>query len=192
MQPDGAAGDGQPQAEAIGAAVPTSVERLEDALQAGRLDARPLVDDVHLQLFPAPHPHRVPVSNGPMPLGAAPHPCASAGQAYYSDRDTDVLGGNILVTGGAEYIFPMPFIKNQSQLRSSVFVDAGNVYSDKSYLPTTQGCGNVDLNPLAVSLGVGVTWYSPMGPLSFSLAAPLKKPDNAETQIFLFSLGQTF
>ncbi len=33
---------------------------------------------------------------------------------------------------------------------------------------------------------------APMGPLSFSLAATLKKPDNAETQIFLFSLGQTF
>nr|WP_225777830.1 outer membrane protein assembly factor BamA [Pseudomonas sp. Marseille-Q3773] len=117
---------------------------------------------------------------------------ASAGQAYYSDRDTDVLGGNILVTGGAEYIFPLPFVKNQSQLRSSLFVDAGNVYADTCYLSTTQGCGSVDLAQMAVSLGVGVTWYSPMGPLTFSLAAPLKKPDNAETQIFQFSLGQTF
>ena len=117
---------------------------------------------------------------------------ASAGQAYYSDRDTDVLGGNILVTGGAEYIFPLPFVKNQSQLRSSFFVDAGNVYADTCYLSTTQGCGSVDLAQMAVSLGVGVTWYSPMGPLTFSLAAPLKKPDNAETQIFQFSLGQTF
>jgi len=53
-------------------------------------------------------------------------------------------------------------------------------------------CGSVDLAQMAVSLGVGVTWYSPMGPLSFSLAAPLKKPDNAETQVFQFSLGQTF
>jgi len=117
---------------------------------------------------------------------------ASAGQAYYSDRDTDVLGGNLLLTGGAEYIFPLPFIKNQSQLRSSVFLDAGNVYADTCYLSTTQGCGSVDLTQMAVSLGIGVTWYSPIGPLSFSLAAPLKKPDNAETQIFQFSLGQTF
>jgi outer membrane protein insertion porin family len=117
---------------------------------------------------------------------------SSAGQAYYSDRDTDVLGGNILITGGAEYLFPLPFVKDQSQLRSSVFVDAGNVYADTCYLSTTQGCGSVDLAQMAVSLGVGVTWYSPMGPLSFSLAAPLKKPDNAETQVFQFSLGQTF
>ncbi len=117
---------------------------------------------------------------------------SSAGQAYYSDRDTDVLGGNILITGGAEYIFPMPFIKDQSQLRSSVFVDAGNVYADTCYLSTTQGCGSVDFTQLAVSLGFGVTWYSPMGPLSFSLAMPIKKPENAETQVFQFSLGQTF
>jgi outer membrane protein insertion porin family len=43
-----------------------------------------------------------------------------------------------------------------------------------------------------VSVGVGVIWYSPMEPLSFSLSAPLKKPDNTETQIIQFSLGQTF
>jgi outer membrane protein insertion porin family len=73
-----------------------------------------------------------------------------------------------------------------------VFVVAGNVYADTCYLSTTQGCGNVDLNQLAVSVGVGVIWYSPMEPLSFSLAAPLKKPDNTETQIIQFSLGQTF
>lgn len=72
------------------------------------------------------------------------------------------------------YIFPLPFVKDQSQLRSSVFIDAGNVYADTCYLSTTQGCGSVDLAQMAVSLGVGVTWYSPMGPLSFSLAAPLK------------------
>ncbi|MNI87493.1 Outer membrane protein assembly factor BamA precursor [compost metagenome] len=96
------------------------------------------------------------------------------------------------MTGGAEYIFPMPFIKDQRQLRSSVFVDAGNVFSDTCYLSTTQGCGSVGLDQLAVSLGVGVTWYSPMGPLTFSLATPVKKPENAETQIFQFSLGQTF
>ncbi|OYT94320.1 MAG: hypothetical protein CFE49_18855, partial [Pseudomonas sp. PGPPP3] len=41
-------------------------------------------------------------------------------------------------------------------------------------------------------VGVGLTWITGFGPLSFSLAAPIKKPDNADTQIFQFSLGQTF
>jgi outer membrane protein insertion porin family len=38
-----------------------------------------------------------------------------------------------------------------------------------------------------------VTWITALGPLSFALAMPVKKPDSeAETQIFQFSLGQTF
>jgi outer membrane protein assembly factor BamA len=45
---------------------------------------------------------------------------------------------------------------------------------------------------MASSVGVGVTWVTALGPLSFALAMPVKKPDDAETQVFQFSLGQTF
>ena len=117
---------------------------------------------------------------------------ASAGQAYYSDRDTEALGGNILITGGAEYLFPVPFIKDNKSVRTSVFWDVGTVYSDKCYLSTTQGCGSVDLGQMASSVGVGVTWYSPLGPLSVNLAYPIKTPENADKQIFQFSMGQSF
>ncbi|MGU9855408.1 outer membrane protein assembly factor BamA [Pseudomonas sp. LF245] len=117
---------------------------------------------------------------------------ASAGQAYYSDRDTEALGGNILITGGVEYLFPVPFIKDNKSVRTSVFWDVGTVYSDKCYLSTTQGCGSVDLNQMASSVGVGVTWYSPLGPLSVNLAYPIKTPENADKQVFQFSMGQTF
>ena len=117
---------------------------------------------------------------------------ASAGQAYYSDRDTDALGGNILITGGVEYLFPVPFIKDNKSVRTSLFWDVGTVYSDTCYLATTQGCGSVDLSKMASSVGVGVTWYSPLGPLSVNLAYPIRTPENAETQIFQFSIGQTF
>ncbi len=117
---------------------------------------------------------------------------SSAGQAYYSDRDTEALGGNIMITGGVEYLFPMPFIKDNKSLRTSLFWDVGSVYSDKCYLSTTTGCDRVDLSQMASSVGVGVTWYSPMGPLSVNLALPIRKPDDAETQVFQFSMGQTF
>jgi len=117
---------------------------------------------------------------------------ASAGQAYYSDRDTEALGGNILITGGVEYLFPVPFIKDNKSVRTSVFWDVGTVYSDKCYLSTTQGCGSVDLNQMASSVGVGVTWYSPLGPLSVNLAYPIKTPENADKQVFQFSMGQSF
>ncbi|POP74391.1 outer membrane protein assembly factor BamA [Pseudomonas syringae] len=117
---------------------------------------------------------------------------ASQGQIYYSDRDTEALGGNILITGGMEYLFPMPFVKDQKSLRTSLFWDFGTVYADKCYLTTTQNCGNINIDQMASSVGVGVTWYSPLGPLSFDLAVPIKKPEDAETQVFQFSLGQTF
>ena len=117
---------------------------------------------------------------------------SSAGQAYYSDRDTEALGGNIMITGGVEYLFPMPFIRDNKSLRTSLFWDVGSVYSDKCYLSTTTGCDGVDLSQMASSVGVGVTWYSPMGPLSVNLALPIRKPDDAETQVFQFSMGQTF
>jgi outer membrane protein insertion porin family len=97
-----------------------------------------------------------------------------------------------MITGGVEYLFPMPFIKDQKSIRTSLFWDVGTVYASKCYLTTTQGCGDISLDQMASSVGLGVTWYSALGPLSFSLAMPVKKPENAESQVFQFSLGQTF
>ena len=53
-------------------------------------------------------------------------------------------------------------------------------------------CNDISLSNMASSVGVGVTWVTALGPLSFALAMPVKKPDDAETQVFQFSLGQTF
>lgn len=112
----------------------------------------------------------------------------------YSDPDTDpqAFGGNILITGGAELLFPLPFVKDQRQLRTVLFYDIGNVFDTDCPISTTQGCDGVKFQDMAMSAGVGLTWITALGPLSFSLATPIKKPDNAETQIFQFSLGQTF
>ncbi|MFS2122349.1 outer membrane protein assembly factor BamA [Pseudomonas sp. Pseusp97] len=112
----------------------------------------------------------------------------------YTDPDSDpqAFGGNILITGGAELLFPLPFVKDQRQLRTVLFYDIGNVFDTDCPISTTQGCDGVKFQDMAMSAGVGLTWITALGPLSFSLATPIKKPDNAETQIFQFSLGQTF
>ncbi|WP_137974330.1 outer membrane protein assembly factor BamA [Pseudomonas sp. F(2018)] len=111
----------------------------------------------------------------------------------YTDPDQDPLpfGGNVLIQGGAELLFPLPFVKDQRSLRTVLFWDVGNVY-DTSCASSSPSCNNIDFGDLASSVGVGVTWVTAMGPLSFSLAAPIKKPEEADTQIFQFSLGQTF
>ena len=106
------------------------------------------------------------------------------------DQDPLPFGGNVLIQGGAEVLFPMPFVKDQRSLRTSVFWDVGNVF-DTNCKSTTKDC-DISFSNMASSVGVGVTWVTALGPLSFSLAMPIKKPDDADTQVFQFSLGQTF
>ncbi|MGH8449819.1 BamA/TamA family outer membrane protein, partial [Pseudomonas sp.] len=126
---------------------------------------------------------------------------ATGNQGTIADTDTKALpfGGNVLIQGGAEILFPLPFVKDQRSLRTSVFWDVGNVFDSKCEQVTNPNgsksntqCNDVSFSNLASSVGVGVTWVTALGPLSFALAMPVKKPDNAETQIFQFSLGQTF
>ena len=114
----------------------------------------------------------------------------------YTDPDQDPLpfGGNVLIQGGAELLFPLPFVKDQRSLRTSLFWDVGNVF-DTNCTSTQKDNSNscdISFSNLASSVGVGVTWITALGPLSFSLAMPVKKPDDADTQVFQFSLGQTF
>ncbi|MCX4190227.1 outer membrane protein assembly factor BamA [Methylophaga sp. OBS3] len=99
-------------------------------------------------------------------------------------EDDRPLGGNMLVTGGAEVIFPVPFMKKTLRsFRLSAFVDAGNVYDvDQSF----------DAGLLRYSTGVSAIWISPFGAMSFSIAAPLNAQSEDETEAFQFSLGSTF
>ncbi|WP_299584386.1 outer membrane protein assembly factor BamA [uncultured Microbulbifer sp.] len=103
----------------------------------------------------------------------------------------DPFGGNILVEGSAEVIFPLPFIKDQRSLQSAFFIDAGNVF-DTSCDETQINCYNVDFGNMNVSAGIGLTWVTGFGPLTFSLAKALKKNDDDETEVFQFTLGNSF
>jgi outer membrane protein insertion porin family len=105
----------------------------------------------------------------------------------------DPFGGNILIEGGAELLFPLPFIKDRSKLRSAFFFDAGNVYSDNCR-STQQNCFNVDdaINELRYSVGVGLTWITGFGPMTFSLAKPLNSGEFDEEEVFQFTLGRGF
>ncbi|WP_081016699.1 outer membrane protein assembly factor BamA, partial [Pseudomonas monteilii] len=106
------------------------------------------------------------------------------------DQDPLPFGGNVLVQGGVELLFPLPFVKDQRSLRTSVFWDVGNVFDTNC--GSKPDCEKVGFSGMASSVGLGVTWITALGPLSFSLAMPVKKPDDADTQVFQFSLGQTF
>lgn len=129
-------------------------------------------------------------------LGPRSTPSTGANPGTQLDPDQDPLpfGGNVLVQGGVELLFPMPFVKDQRSLRTALFWDVGNVFDSNcsaSQEALSDSC-SLDAGSLASSVGVGLTWITALGPLSFSLAMPVVKPDDADTQVFQFSLGQTF
>ncbi|ATJ84197.1 outer membrane protein assembly factor BamA [Halomonas beimenensis] len=112
------------------------------------------------------------------------------------DGDDKTLGGNILVEGSAELIFPMPFVEDKRSVQPSLFLDAGNTYLSECYAVLdgdSSSCeSGVDLGELRYSVGLGLSWLTPVGPLTFSIAEPLNAKDGDDTQFFQFSLGQTF
>ncbi|WNZ55134.1 outer membrane protein assembly factor BamA [Microbulbifer sp. MKSA007] len=105
--------------------------------------------------------------------------------------DADPFGGNILIEGSAEVIFPLPFVKDQRSLQTAFFVDAGNVF-DTSCGDTQINCYDVDFGKMNVSAGIGLTWITGFGPLTFSLAKALKKNDDDDVEVFQFTLGNSF
>ena len=108
-----------------------------------------------------------------------------------NQRRSQPFGGNVKIIGGAELIFPLPFIKDRSQLRSAFFIDAGNVFN--THCGGSQlNCFDVDFAEMRYSVGVGVTWVTGFGPMTFSLAKPLNSGPEDEEEVFQFTLGRGF
>ena len=105
------------------------------------------------------------------------------------------FGGNIQATGTLELLFPLPFIEDRSRVRSAIFIDAGNVFS--SYCSAKQerlnNCTGFELDGFKYSAGISVSWFSgAFGIMSFSLSKPFNTTEADETELFQFTLGNTF
>ena len=101
------------------------------------------------------------------------------------------IGGNIKVEGSFQLIFRLPFIEDQRSMRSAFFFDFGNVFSDncKEY---QFNCYEPSIDDLRYSYGVGVTWITGFGPMSFAIAKPTNAGKYEETKEFQFTVGNVF
>lgn len=106
-------------------------------------------------------------------------------------NDPDPIGGNVLVELTAEVLFPLPFIEDQSQMKSVLFVDAGNVFNTNCP-DVSVYCLDLDKGELRYSAGIAVTWITGFAPISFALAFPLNDKQGDESESFQFELGKTF
>jgi outer membrane protein insertion porin family len=120
------------------------------------------------------------------PCNLANPPCVT----QYVD-DPDPIGGNVQVEFGADVIFPLPFLKDQRSVQASFFFDAGNIFNSKCG-ESQVNCFKPDVGELRYSVGLGATWLSGFGPITFSVGKPLNASDFDETEVFQFSLGNQF
>ncbi len=119
---------------------------------------------------------------------------ALAVENFFLHEDYDSFGGNILTVATLELLFPIPFVDEVSnQLRTSLFIDAGNVFSSHctERQRTLRNCSDFDFKEFRYSAGVAVTYLSPFGPLTFYLAQPFGK-EGDDTKNFDFTVGTGF
>ena len=108
--------------------------------------------------------------------------------------DPLAIGGNLQVIGNAELEFPL--LKNIG-ISGVVFFDVGNAYNLESRFcsrPGSDACtsGFNAIEGLRKSVGVGVRWLSPMGPLRFEWGLPLDLRPGEKADGLEFSIGGSF
>lgn len=99
------------------------------------------------------------------------------------------LGGTTYFNGSAEAQFPIPVVPESFGLRGAVFADAATLYGSKVKDVTFGTSTDMELR---ASVGVGLLWASPFGPLRIDYAIPVKKVDGDETQEFNFGISTRF
>ncbi len=109
---------------------------------------------------------------------------------FFRDRG-DPFGGNLLVEASAEIIFSLPFVEDNRQFRSVMFVDAGNVFNTNCP-QASENCFGFSLDEFRYSVGFGITWLTGMGPMTFGIAKPFNTSEIDEEERFQFELGRTF
>lgn len=97
----------------------------------------------------------------------------------------DYVGGNYVSTVNISSTLPQ-ILSNLQTVDFSIFFDAANVWG------VDYDSSIDDSNKIRSAFGLGVDWFTPIGPLNFSFAQDLSKHSNDKTETFRFNLGTTF
>ena len=97
----------------------------------------------------------------------------------------DFIGGNYSVAINASTTVPQLF-PNYENANFLVFFDAANVWG-VDYSNDISGNGKI-----RSTLGIAIDFFTPIGPLNFSLSQPITKASTDITETFRFNLGTTF
>jgi outer membrane protein insertion porin family len=118
-------------------------------------------------------------------------PDSIAQNPYLYQQRRDPIGGNLLIEGSLQLIFKLPMIEDQRSMRSAFFLDFGNVFSTDCQ-DYQINCFEPSADELRYSLGVGITWITGFGPMSFSFSQPFNDGIYDRTEEFQFTIGTVF
>ena len=93
------------------------------------------------------------------------------------------IGGTRKFTLNTEFLMPFPGAGSDRTLRLFGFVDVGALYGEGQ---------SIDSSGLRYSTGIGLSWISPLGPLRFAIAQPLRKRPGDRIQRLQFQIGTSF
>ena len=107
----------------------------------------------------------------------------------------DAIGGTTYWGASLEFQIPLYFIPKDVGLKAAVFADAGSVWDYKGptfYPATGEHMTFADDNKMRSSVGVGLIWDSPLGPMRFDYSFPITKESYDKVQQFRFGGGTKF
>jgi outer membrane protein insertion porin family len=96
-----------------------------------------------------------------------------------AENDFDYIGGEKVAYANLELIFPL---LKDAQLKGLVFFDTGNAWSDEEEY----------FSNMRYSVGVGIRWQSPLGPLRLEWGYNLDPEEYEDNSVFDFSIGKFF
>ena len=94
---------------------------------------------------------------------------------------TAYVGGNNIIALKLDYSKPVTF-NEQNPIYFNLFNDYGTVWGNKNAVTSSD-------QDIRVSYGIGINYYSPIGPIGFSWGFPLVDKDYDIKRMFLFSIG---
>ena len=96
----------------------------------------------------------------------------------------DFIGGNYYAIVNFNSTLPQ-ILPNSQNIDISTFIDVANLWGvdDKSLDESSE---------IRSSIGLGIDWFTPVGPLNFSFAQPISKSSTDKTETFRFNLGTSF
>jgi outer membrane protein insertion porin family len=97
----------------------------------------------------------------------------------------DYVGGNYATVMNFTSSLPM-ILTTVENIDVKYFLDVANLWG-VDYSSSID-----DSNKIRSSTGIGVDWFTPIGPMTFSIAQDLSKADTDKTESFQFNLGTTF